>query len=253
MIRYPVILFDLFGTIVRFTARVPAVRVGGEVRRSTMAWLEAAVERELPGVRFGDFEAAIGQVTAEIVRGRPPEYLEVHSRLRFQRALALVGCDGASAAETAERLSLAHMAHLASQTEMPAEHRALLVDLGRDRILGLVSNFDHAATARSILAREGIDDLFRVILISDEVGRRKPHPAIFEQALGCLGARRDEALYVGDTIEDDVRGARAAGIDVAWIDAAGAGVPEGAAPPTWTLGRLTDLRAILATTQSLRP
>lgn len=246
MIRYPVLLFDLFGTLVHFTARVPAVQVAGETRRSTMHWLVEAAARELPGVRFSDFLLAIGQVTAEIVSGRAPEYLEVPSRQRFQRALALLGVPEPERRAAAERLSLAHMAHLAGQTEMPAEHGALLRELGRDRVLGLVSNFDHAPTARSVLRREGIEEVFRAVLISEEFGRRKPHPAIFEEALRRLGAGRTETLYVGDTVEEDVRGAYAAGIDVAWIDVEGAGAPGGAAPPSHILRRLTDLRSVLS-------
>ena len=242
---YPVLLFDLFGTLVHFTSRVPSVQIAGETRRSTMHWLEDTVSRELPHVSFSDFLLAIGTVTSEIVTGRPPDYLEVSSQERFARALARLNAPESGRAGLAERLSLAHMAHLAGQTVMPPEHGELLRELGRDRVLGLLSNFDHGPTAHAILRREGIEDLFRVVLISEEFGRRKPHPAIFTKALKELGAAASEVLYIGDTFEDDVAGARAAGIEAAWIDAKGAGISAGSNAPAHVLCRLTDLAPLL--------
>jgi len=54
-------------------------------------------------------------------------------------------------------------------------------------------------------------------------------------------------LFVGDTFADDVGGARAAGVEVAWIDARGQGIPPGAVPPRWVLRTLPDLLPALAT------
>ena len=54
-------------------------------------------------------------------------------------------------------------------------------------------------------------------------GARKPDPAIFAAALELAGAPPDEALHVGDTPEEDVDGARAAGIRPLLIDREGTG------------------------------
>ena len=86
-------------------------------------------------------------------------------------------------------------------------------------------------------------DCFHTTLISDDFGRRKPHPAIFHAALDRLAGRADEALYVGDTAADDIAGAQAAGIDVAWLNRRDEAPPD--PPPTYTLRQLTDLRDIL--------
>lgn len=55
-------------------------------------------------------------------------------------------------------------------------------------------------------------DWFDAILVSHDVGHRKPHPAIFTLALKELGASPAEALMVGDTPETDVVGAKRIGI-----------------------------------------
>ena len=50
------------------------------------------------------------------------------------------------------------------------------------------------------------------MVTSAEVGVAKPGPAIFEHALELAGARAADAVHVGDSLENDVAGARAAGI-----------------------------------------
>jgi FMN phosphatase YigB (HAD superfamily) len=187
----------------------------------------------------------MGTVTEEIVRARPPEHREVLSRERFRRALASVGYRGEDAPAIAERLSLTHMAYLAARTEMPSSHGALLRELSDKLVFGLVSNFDHAPTAHSILRREGIADLFAATVISAEMGHRKPHPSIFRAALRQLDARPDEALFVGDSLADDVLGGHAAGIDVAWINAMGIEIPAGTPVPRYQIRSLPELRDVL--------
>lgn len=63
------------------------------------------------------------------------------------------------------------------------------------------------------LAYFGLDNLIDVLVSSEEVGFRKPHPLIFETALERLAVRPDETVMVGDSYEADILGARAAGID----------------------------------------
>lgn len=243
--RYSTVLFDLFGTLILFKPQEPALRVAAVRWRSTMSWLREQLGGELPDIAFDDFVAAMAAVTEEIARDRAPEHREVLSQERFRRALARVGVVGETGADIAHRLSLRHMDHLASSTMMPPEHGALLRALAPRCAIGLVSNFDHAPTARRLLSENAIDHLLQVTLISADFGRRKPHPSIFHAALEALGASASEALYVGDTLFDDVNGARAAGMDVVWINPKGAPVPAGNAMPTYTVSRLAEIEALL--------
>ena len=74
---------------------------------------------------------------------------------------------------------------------------------------------------------------FDAVVVSGDVGVKKPDPAIFAPALEQTGLATDEALFVGDSPEDDVAGARAAGLRPVLIRRAlgGAGSPVG---PEWT-------------------
>src|SRR5258708_36470266 len=49
-------------------------------------------------------------------------------------------------------------------------------------------------------------------LSSADVGFLKPHPAIFQAALDCLGVGSDEAIFIGDNPEADIAGAQAVGM-----------------------------------------
>src|SRR5207247_418320 len=70
-------------------------------------------------------------------------------------------------------------------------------------------------------------------------------PAVAGAGLRGVGLAAGEVLLVGDTWGEDVAGARAAGLEAAWIDAHGHGVPEGADPPRYVLRALPELAALL--------
>ena len=58
----------------------------------------------------------------------------------------------------------------------------------------------------------GILDLFDLVVMSSDLGIRKPSPKIFEQVLNQLKIKRKEMIFVGDTLYDDVQGAKVAGL-----------------------------------------
>ena len=102
-----------------------------------------------------------------------------------------------------------------------------LLDALRDLGLavGLVSNaFDPPALLHRDLVEMGVAERLDVAVFSSEVGRRKPHPAIFEQALDALGVAPAEAVFVGDRLYEDVRGAGELGmttVQALWFRADG--------------------------------
>ena len=65
---------------------------------------------------------------------------------------------------------------------------------------------------RRELAYHGVDSLFDTVLAAEDVGWRKPHPAIVERALADLGVRADRAAMVGDAPVEDIQAAVAAGV-----------------------------------------
>jgi putative hydrolase of the HAD superfamily len=63
------------------------------------------------------------------------------------------------------------------------------------------------------LENSGIGHHFDHIIISEDVGQKKPHRMVFDYALQRSGAKHRESLMIGDDLEADVLGARNAGWD----------------------------------------
>ena len=63
---------------------------------------------------------------------------------------------------------------------------------------------------------------FDAVLISEEVGTAKPDPVIFRQAMSRLSAAPDRSVFVGDSLEHDMAGARNAGMMTVYLNRIGA-------------------------------
>jgi HAD superfamily hydrolase (TIGR01549 family) len=244
---YRGVLFDLFGTLVLVDeTRLSELTIDGHTIRTTLGGLLPLVRELIPEVEPTALWGALRTVSVEMAASREDTHVEHPSRERFRRALAALGIHGAHGAEVAVALSRAHMRGIAAATIFPPSHAAVLEAAQRDGPVGVVSNFDDTATAYEILRRHDILPHLATVVVSEAVGVRKPHPAIVREALRCVGVRAAEALFVGDTLAEDVAAATAAGVDAAWIDRRGRGVPAGTPTPRYVLHALPDLLTVLA-------
>jgi len=90
--------------------------------------------------------------------------------------------------------------------------------------IGLISNFDNRVFP--LLDRLGL--AFASVTIPALAGAAKPDPTIFRHALAVNGIAAGEALFVGDSVAEDILPARAAGLAVILIDRHGSSqAPEG--------------------------
>lgn len=83
--------------------------------------------------------------------------------------------------------------------------------------IGLLSNFTHPPAAREIMKRVGLTPYFDKVLISGDLGYRKPHRSVFNRLIESLKVEGNHILYIGDDPESDITGARMAGIHPVWI------------------------------------
>ena len=94
--------------------------------------------------------------------------------------------------------------------------------------VAVVSNWD--SRLHSVLRGLGIAETLQFVLTSAEFGAEKPDPTIFREAIDRLGLAPEQVLHVGDSLEDDVHGARAAGLQAAWLRRGAPGdCPDGVA------------------------
>jgi putative hydrolase of the HAD superfamily len=95
----------------------------------------------------------------------------------------------------------------------------------RGQRLVVVSNWD--VSLREVLARLELMPLLDGVVVSAEVGAAKPDPAPFQRALRIAGVEPAAATHVGDSLVEDVEGARAAGVEPILISRSGNQAPPG--------------------------
>jgi putative hydrolase of the HAD superfamily len=111
-----------------------------------------------------------------------------------------------------------------------------VVEWLRDRglLVGLLSNSSRDLV--EFVSHHGL--VVDAVLTSHTHGKTKPHETIFRALLQRLGVDAADAVMVGDTVEDDVEGARAVGMRAVLLDR------ERRYPEVH--GRLDDLRELPA-------
>jgi putative hydrolase of the HAD superfamily len=94
--------------------------------------------------------------------------------------------------------------------------KEVLEYLDKRYYLAIVSNA-MSNVARHALRRFCIEQHFETVIISRDLGIRKPDPEIFRYALSNLGLETSQVVHIGDSLKDDVQGAKKAGIKTIWI------------------------------------
>jgi putative hydrolase of the HAD superfamily len=206
------ILLDALGTLVTFEDPVPLLRaalaeLGAEVseddaRGAVMA--EIAVYRREHGAA-GDAAAlaALRRRCAEVVRGE-------------------LGLDDLAVDDLVA--PVVGSFRFRPFDEVPAVLDALRA---RGHALAVVSNWD--VSLHEVLADTGLAPRVDAVVVSAELGAAKPDARPFRRALELLGAEAGAALHAGDSLDEDVAGARAAGVEPVLVARDGAPAPPGVA------------------------
>jgi HAD superfamily hydrolase (TIGR01509 family) len=101
----------------------------------------------------------------------------------------------------------------------------LIRELKQTMRIGIVTNGLVAQQVHKIRLC-GVEGLIDCLIVSEEVGARKPDKRIFEMALERLRTKAGQAIVIGDSWNLDVRGARNAGLPAVWLNRYGEQCPE---------------------------
>ena len=137
---------------------------------------------------------------------------------RFRRLAAAV--DAAIEPDFAARAAAAYRQQYIDARREVAGAAALLAAERRRAAVGIISN-NLLAEQQAKLRHCGLDRFIDVLVVSEEAGSAKPERTIFELALQRAGCRAEEAVMIGDAWENDVEGARRAGMRAIWFDPSG--------------------------------
>jgi HAD superfamily hydrolase (TIGR01549 family) len=87
----------------------------------------------------------------------------------------------------------------------------------RGYILGIISNVITSQEIPDWLAADGLTKYFKSVVLSSVCGKRKPDPAVYQEAARQAGVPPQKCVYVGDNLKRDVVGARQAGFGMVVI------------------------------------
>lgn len=195
------VFFDLFGTLIIY----------GDMSAGWSDWLsEFYVCLKRHGLTITK-EIFAERCDGFFSREEPPKRedgLTIFER-RIQALCAELGVSLATVeiTKTADAIFNAHAKHMF----LDPDCHPVLEALQPHRTLGLISNFDHPPYVYASVRKLGLEKFFTAVLVSGEVGIKKPNPRIFHLALQRTGLQPEEVVYVGDT-EEDIAGSLSAGI-----------------------------------------
>jgi putative hydrolase of the HAD superfamily len=212
---------DALGTIVALAPPAPVLRrelrdrlalelTEGQVRRALGAEI-AYYRANLQSGRDAASLAALRARCAEVLRGALPASKRLNRVANAELTQALLASLRFSA--------------------FPDVRAALLAARERGERVVVASNWD--VSLHDVLAQLELAPLLDGIVTSAEVGSRKPAPEVFRAALALAGTGPEHAIHVGDSLEEDVHGARAAGMRAVLLRRGGreSTLPGAGAPP----------------------
>lgn len=244
---YKALIFDLFDTLVDFDrTHIPVVTIDGRELRTTAGETYKVLAQHDHHLTFETYYRILSSITKELMATRDIDHLEIPARRRYELVFERLGRRRDTAAEACIEAMLAtHHHYMVKATVSPAERRQAVEALKERYPLGLLSNFDSAATGLRILEQHALREHFSPIHISEAIGYRKPRREAFLLTAEAMGIASEEALFIGDTFALDVVGAKAAGMDVAWFDRQKTSPDLTAARPDYIITHLLDLLDLL--------
>jgi len=199
--------FDLFNTLITVEPRT----LDEAVRRLTKS-----LGRSGFSVEYESFERSHREAVMKFLREAEKDGRESHNRFWISEALEM---EGYNVSPHDPRIARSVDAYFSAFSQychiIPGTIEMLGALRGRYR-LALLSNLTHAPVAREIINRMGITPFLDAVLISGELGYRKPHPLVFNLLIKELGVEKSQVIYVGDDPEADINGALRAGLLPIW-------------------------------------
>lgn len=205
------ILFDVGGTLF----------VYGNMERAWSDWLQALHSSLIPHGFKESIDALGVRCDGFFTKPEPPS---VEGLTVFETRIRSLATEAGLAISNAhiEAIETSVLAAWWSHLSLDPEAADVLRHLSSSFALALVSNFDHPKHLRKILDHHELTQFFDAVVISGEVGIKKPDPRIMSMAVDSLGLKAESCIYVGD-IEDDERCAVSAGMRAITIDRRGPG------------------------------
>jgi HAD superfamily hydrolase (TIGR01662 family) len=200
------VLLDFGGTLV--------VEAGYDLRAGLRALMERA-SYIAPGVTFDAVLERAKRVSRELADRRDTFGIETP----WASLMRLIhDAFGTRFAGTPEELELAFWDASVTTHGIPGAREALEALHAAGVPMAVLSNSSFsAAVIRHDIAKHGLADHLAFVMVTADYVVRKPNAMLFEAAAARLGVAAEDVWFVGDRLDTDVAGARAAGMVPVWL------------------------------------
>lgn len=117
-------------------------------------------------------------------------------------------------------------------------------ELSKKYQVGVVSNSMPDVQYRK-LETLGLRNMLSCVVLSEEIGIRKPDPGIFLHAVKTIGRQPAECLYIGDSYTSDIVGAKSAGMQACWFNRISASLADNEIKPDFIVKDLLEIPKLL--------
>jgi HAD superfamily hydrolase (TIGR01662 family) len=206
-----VVLFDLFDTLM-------LIERNHEFYSPSLMRMYKYLNKKGIDVSFDVFNQAYLEVRDELYTKADPNLEEPHFNVRVANTLQSLGYNYTVSSPIVAEASAEFCMEFMTFVTLDPEAKKMLHSLHGKYKLGIVSNFAIPECVQTLLQKYGLEGLFDVVVVSAAVNKRKPSPEIFEKTLKALGVSAGEAVFVGDTVDADIAGAKAVGMRAVYVE-----------------------------------
>ena len=114
--------------------------------------------------------------------------------------------------ELVKKLAVAYLEILPTKTNLFHDTIEVLEALVKKYSIHIITNGFEEIQYKKIKS-SGMEKYFKYVITSESAGKQKPDPIIFNYALQQTNAEIKNSLFIGDSIEADINGAKAVGMD----------------------------------------
>ena len=205
------VLFDMFDTLM-------LIEKNHEFYSPSLMRMYKYLKKKGVDVSFDTFEKAYVKARDELYAKADANFEEPHFNVRVSDTLRSLGYDYDVSSPIVAAATEEFCEEFMTYVRLDENAEAMLRSLRGKYKLGIISNFAIPECVYKLLKNHGLDKLFDVIVISGAVNKRKPSPEIFKSTLKALGVSASETVFVGDTVDADIEGAKAVGMKAVYIE-----------------------------------
>jgi HAD superfamily hydrolase (TIGR01549 family) len=202
------VIFDYIGTL---------VNCKGYTMEASRVKLHRTLVAEGFNVSEAKFLAAYNLAHEKYRKIRYEQFKEITNAVWVREALSNLGFEVALNDPRINTALNVFFQDFIDTLELRSGARKLLKQTQQQCKVGLISNFTHAPVIYKSLRKVGINRFFNAVVVSEENGWRKPSAQIFQDALNQLHVKCHEAIYVGDSPVEDIKGAKQAGMRTVFV------------------------------------